>query len=546
MAVWLVPGNSAAQAAPALQDDAVQAISRLVEEMVEPGQPGAGVGIVLGGDVVFSHYAGLANLDTPTPIDASTRFNIASVAKQYTALMVLELAQSGRVDLSQDFRTYLPGVMEGIDPPISVGQLINHTSGIRDVYDLYFITNATWYETDFDNRTALTLLNRQVALNFEPGTDYRYSNSNYILLAELVSAVVDEPFHVYATRFLSERGLGDSSIRRRYGVVIPRLARAYGNYGSGWLEDADIANTQGDGFMYASLPDLLRWETQIWGADRSLPDDLIEMSQRPIEGLSNPAYGYGLEFGFYRGARTVFHEGATGSYNTHVLRFPDFQASIVVVSNNRNISAVALAVRTANLAFDNVFTDAATYPAGPDVISDIGSLDGFLGLYELDSGTFVRLVSRDGDLFREIEWREPVRLIPEADNLYHYETNPNLRLTLTQSAEGRRGFALYAPSQSPQFAQQVPPTPDEETYPASIEGRYFNAETETEIILQHTADGEYVMVKNDRPRTLQLVGRDYLTWNDYRIRVVRDGRGLSTGLTVDRNRVRNLDFPRQD
>ncbi|MEM9233754.1 MAG: serine hydrolase domain-containing protein, partial [Pseudomonadota bacterium] len=91
-----------------MDNETATSIRNLVDELIEDGAPGYAVGVVIDDRIVFSHYAGLANLDTPTPIDARSRFNIASVAKQFTALMILDLVESGQVDLSEDFRTYLP------------------------------------------------------------------------------------------------------------------------------------------------------------------------------------------------------------------------------------------------------------------------------------------------------------------------------------------------------------------------------------------------------------------------------------------------------
>jgi len=530
-----------------LDEERSAELRALIDEQIAADTPGYAVGVVIDDEIVFTHYAGLALLDTPTPIDARTRFNIASVAKQYTALMVLDLAHAGRVSLSQDVRTYLPDALPGIEATITLEHLITHTSGIRDVYDLLFITNATWYETDFDNQAAMTLLAAQTGLNFTPGAEHQYSNSNYILLAELISAVTGEPFHAYATAFLHQRGMTDTSVRRRAGVVVPRLARAYADWGSGWLEFPDIANTQGDGFVFATLPDQLAWERQVWGHDVTLPEALIAQSQRPLEGVSYQGYGYGVEFGRYRGLETVFHEGATGSYNAYTVRFPGSKTSIVTMGNTGQVNAVNLAYQLAQIILADAFVDApASYPAGPERLDAFTGIDEFVGLYQLDSGTRMRLVSREGALFREIEWREPVRMIYEQANMFRYETSPELKLVLTRSEQGVPELALYAPTQPPQFGVWIEPAPQTPDYAASVEGVFYNPETRTEIILEHVQGAEYTMIKNDRPRTLELIGRDYLVWNDYQIRVLRDETGRANGLNVDRNRARNVRFDRRD
>lgn len=515
----------------------------LIDGLIGENEPGYAVGVVIDGEVAFTHYAGLSNLDTPTPIDERTRFNIASVAKQYTALMVLELIQSGQLSLDRSIQSYLPDALPGIEQPITLAQLLTHTSGLRDVYDLFFLTNATWYETDFDNGTALGLLENQTELNFEPGTDHIYSNSNYILLAALIEDVTGEPFPAYADAFFAERGMSGTTARRRAGVVIPRLARAYNDWGSGWLEFTDIANTSGDGFVYATLPDQLHWERQVWGNDATLPESLIETSQAPLTD-EYPAYGFGLEFGFYRGVPITYHEGATGSYNSYTLRFPDQKVSIITMGNTGQVNAVGLGWRIADAVMGDVLTDAAAYPTGPDTIESPGAVGDYLGLYELEGGDFIRLTERDGELFREMEWRDPVRLIPDEGNVFTYASNANLKLALGRTATGEHEFTLYMPNVAPRTATRIAALPIEESYPMSVEGTFFNDETQTEIILQHVENTEYTMIKNGRPRTLELVGRDYLVWNSYRITVLRGETGEATGLSVDRGRIRNVSFDR--
>ncbi|MEO1642081.1 MAG: serine hydrolase domain-containing protein, partial [Pseudomonadota bacterium] len=464
----------------------------------------------------------------------------------FTALMVLDLSREGEIDLNEDFRVYLPDAMPNITERITVAQLITHTSGIRDVYDLFFLTNATWYETDFDNRTALGLLKTQKGLNFEPGSDYLYSNSNYILLAEIIAAVTGERFPEYATTFLNARGMDQSSARRRHGVIIPNLARAYGDYGSGWIENADIANTHGDGFMFATLQDLLHWETQVWGGTASLPLDLVRDSQAPIPNADSAAYGFGLEFGFYRGLPIIYHEGSTGSYNTYVLRFPNHNLSIVTTGNTNQVNAVALARKIANFMLEEAFQDGTGYPTGPKELTALPDAESYLGLYEFDDGNLLTLTERDGELYREMEWSDPVRMVYERDNLFHYETDPSLKLAIFEQENAPTRIEVYSPNQSPQYARLIQAAPNGESYARGLEATFYNDETDTEIILEHYEGNEFQMIKNGRPRTLKLMGNDYLVWNSYRITVLRDEVGVVRGLSVDRGRIKNVLFTRID
>lgn len=538
--------SQVAQASPTVDEEKATAIRDLMGRVIAEDEPGYAVGVVIDDQMVFSHFSGLALLDTPTPIDEDTRFNIASVAKQFTAIMVLELVRSGQIDLAEDFRTYLPDAMPDVEQTITVTHLLTHTSGIRDIYDLFFLTNATWYESDFTNRTAMDLLERQASLNFEPGTSHRYSNSNYILLAELVAKVTGQDFDDYAKGFFEARGMAHSTVRSSSSTIVPRLARAYGNWGSEWMENPDIANTHGDGFVYTTLPDMLHWETQIWGNEATLASDIVLESQAPIEAANYPFYGFGIEFGFYRGVPITYHEGATGSYNTYTMRFPDKKLSVVTMGNTSQVNAVALARRVAEIIMPDAFDDTVGYPAGPQALGPVPSTEDYLGLYELDNAMLFSLTMSEGELYREVEWQEPVRMVYEGANVFHYETDPMMKLALHTDDDGQRRIDIYSPARAPLFGGRIEAAPEGDAYMRSLEGAFYNDETNTEIILKYKQDDEFTMVKNGRPRTLQLKGEDYLVWNAYRITVLRDETGRATGLSVDRDRIRNVAFYRTD
>ncbi len=108
----------------------------LLRADVPEGGPGGALGIVHRGEVIFEDYAGLADLEAEAPIGPATRFNIASNAKQFTALCVLRLAEEGKLDLQDDIRDYLPELLPNIDTALPIENLLTHTSGIRDVYNL--------------------------------------------------------------------------------------------------------------------------------------------------------------------------------------------------------------------------------------------------------------------------------------------------------------------------------------------------------------------------------------------------------------------------
>ncbi len=446
-------------AKPQEQDLSLDTLADWIDSLVKEGEPGLSVGIVRDGEVIFRHSVGLANLENGTKITAQSRFNNASNAKQFTALMVLDLAARGKVDLDADFRTYLSGAMPNVKAKISVKDLITHTSGVRDITELLALTGVTWYEEKIRNQEAMALFYKQNRLNFSPGTKYLYSNSNYILLAELVAAVTGQRFRDYASAFFKARGMAATGYRPRYSSVVPNRARPYG-YWNAWIETVNIANTYGDGFLFTSLDDQLHWEKQVWGAGRTLADSVMAASQQPIDGAGVDDYGYGPELISYRGKPVVQHVGSTGGANAFTMRFPDKRTSIVVLGNTMEVSVVGVGRQMAHAALGEWLRGGptASYPVGPAEAAAKPAKE-YLGTYELPDNTLIKVVERDGAYYREIEWADRVRLIPEDGNLLRYESNANLVLALSNNLKGDPQFTLYMPSVAPRVARASSPLP---------------------------------------------------------------------------------------
>ena len=171
-----------------------EAITKILYQHANDDIPGMAVGIVKDGEIVYEHYLGYANLEHEIKIDKDTRFNIASDAKQFTALCILKLVEQGKLDLKDDIRKYLPDLYKNIEDKITISNLISHTSGVRDYGYLIGLSGKTAWKLFIDNDDVIALLQDQKDLNFKPGTEYLYSNSNYILLTEIVKSVTGQTF----------------------------------------------------------------------------------------------------------------------------------------------------------------------------------------------------------------------------------------------------------------------------------------------------------------------------------------------------------------
>ncbi|QOY90789.1 serine hydrolase domain-containing protein [Paludibaculum fermentans] len=310
--------------------------------------PGVAVGIVRDGKVVLLKGYGTASLEHGVPVTATTVFQAASVSKQFTAFAVYLLEKQGKLSLEDDIRTYLPELPD-FGKSIRIKHLLAHTSGIRDQAAL--LTLAGWRMDDvMTTEQALRVIRRQRALNFEPGSAYLYSNSGYLLLAEIVRHVsgrtfaeftrqnIFDPLHMSNTRFSDDH---ETIIKNRADSYF----REKGAYKRVNLNDSIV----GPSNLYTTAEDMAKWalnlEKPIAG-DRELiakfnEPSLLDNGDRVVY-YSLPGdvgyYAKGQVRRTYRGLEVLSHGGHSGGFRSSFWRFPGQHFAFVLLSNDEHFA----------------------------------------------------------------------------------------------------------------------------------------------------------------------------------------------------------------
>ncbi|WP_083677237.1 serine hydrolase domain-containing protein [Winogradskyella sp. J14-2] len=528
-----------------LEQPIIDKLDSQIEKYIDGISPGMAVGIVKDGVTVFEKYIGYSNLEHDIKIDENTRFNIASNAKQFTALCILRLIEQDKIALDDDVRKYLPELYKEIGHKITVSNLLTHTSGIRDVYGLWALKGKDWYELFIDNDDAIELLKSQTDLNFEPGKEYLYSNSNYILLTEIIEKVTDTKFKDFSNSLFTEIGMGNSSFLTNYMAIIPNKARPYGNW-NGWKEYPVVTELIGDGGLFTTLEDQLKWEQVIQQNNgKNLSTSIISESQSTIDDVDFDNYGYGLMFGKYKGLNYTYHDGSTGAYNATFFRLVDKNLAIVIMSNNGNVPTNYLAKQLTDIVLELDIKN-EIYPSNPEKTERLKDFKNVVGNYQNDEGTIIKISEKEGELFREIYQRDPVKMISEKQSLFHYETNYRLKMNFSEIGTEQQKLTLYLSTQKPSIYYKLPKENLESGYGPSLNGTYFNNETDTEIIIEHVRDDNYNIIKNGRRRDGKLITKDYLRMmSSYKIRVIRDRNGNIQGLNLENGRIKNVIFKKE-
>jgi len=330
--------------------------------------PGASVLVVRDGVPVVRRSYGLANLEEKTPATPATNYRLASVTKQFTASAILLLAQDGRLSLDDRIRQWLPSLPDS-DDAITIRHLLTHTGGLIDYEDIMpesppapapsaasgalpatsdeVVTDPSRQLRDID---VLHLLEKERRLYFEPGTQYRYSNGGYSMLALIVERASGKKFQDFLhERIFEPLGMRDTLAYVAEGPAVPHRAYGYTLANDGKWQRTDQSLTSavlGDGGIYSSIDDLAKWDAAQYD-DRLLSDASRELAFTPWTKTDDERVKYG--FGWRITGATLWHSGETIGFRNVIVRYPKAHLSVIVLTNRNDPEPYRMALAIAQL-----------------------------------------------------------------------------------------------------------------------------------------------------------------------------------------------------
>ena len=329
--------------------------------LISDQEPGAAVLVVKEGRVAFEHGYGVTDLRTRRPIDARTDFRLASVTKQFTAAAVMLLVRDGKLRYEDKLTDIFPDFPE-YGQAITIHHLLAHTSGLPDYEDLMPPADPTlpMEQVQIKDAGVLELLKKQNSRKFVPGTRWAYSNSGYVMLGLVVEKASGRPF----AEFLRDRIFAPlkmtGTVAYEHGKNdVPNRAYGHTREGGRWreMDQSPTSATLGDGGIYSSLSDLLKWDEAL--CRHTLLSELeMRPALTPVRVLEGPPtepdgapadYGFGWFLNPWKRHARMWHYGETSGFRTAIQRFTDDGLTVIVLCNRADLDVRALAVQAAEL-----------------------------------------------------------------------------------------------------------------------------------------------------------------------------------------------------
>jgi CubicO group peptidase (beta-lactamase class C family) len=511
--------------------------------------PGCSMAVYRDGKIAYSRGYGMANLEYGIANGPQTVFRIGSTSKQFTAMAIALLAEQGKLSLDDDIRKFFPE-MPDYGSSVTVRHLVHHTSGLRDYLGL--ASFADWgrhYSVD----EALKLITRQKELNFEPGTEYLYSNSNYFLMAHIVEKVSGQTLHAWSDEHLfGPLAMKDSHFHDDHTHIVPNRADGYSDSRDGFRINMTILDMVGDGGVYTTVTDLLKWDNNFY--ENKLGNGgrkLIDLVYTPGSLNDGEAidYAFGLSVGEHRGVREIQHGGAFVGYRAGLNRYPDQRLSVAVLCNYGETSPTRMARQVAELYLGEALDAVAEEESSPGeakadaaaIAVSAEELNRATGEYWNLNDFRVRSIEQeDGLLYFVRAGRGRTKLAPLGDDRFRMVGVPvHVVVRFEQPSGSPKQMIVDVEGQDTVRFQAFNRVTPSAASLAEVAGEYSSDELDHRQLLK-VVEGELAMVRRGGTDTFQPLAEGVFSSGRITMVLERDEKGAVSGFRLHAGRIRNL------
>lgn len=393
----------------AFAQTAEEKLLQLMEAYFKTNKLNGSVLVIQNDKILLDKGFGLRNIQEHLPNDSNTIFQVGSVTKQFTATVILKLAEMKRLNTSDKLSKYFPDYPKG--DSITIENLLNHTSGIFNYTDDRIFMQTSSMKPVTHKMMLASFMNRP--LKFSPGSNWDYSNSNYILLGYIIEKVTKKPYEKVVQEMIFKPLKMNSSGFNFNKLKSVNKAKGYLIYSKEDAKEAlefDPTVSYAAGGMYSTAEDLYKWQKGMM-SNRIISKVSFDKATLP----NKYNYGYGNYILNINGKKLLAHGGLTFGYSSYLGRVNQDNISIVILNNIVNTSINDIAKNAINILYDKPYKL-------PEIIEDvtlsIEVLNKYIGSYQIAPETFVEITVENGQLFGQATGQNKVLLTSKKEDYF--------------------------------------------------------------------------------------------------------------------------------
>jgi len=525
-------------------------IDSLFIDWSKPNNPGGSVGIIKNGKLIFSKAYGLASLEYNVPNTIETKFNIASISKQFTAMGIVILAQQGKLSIDDDIRKHLPDLPDFGDV-VTIRNMLHHTSGLRSCHAMFAL--AGWRPSDLrTNEDLYRFMKKQQDLNFKPGDEFGYSNTNYMLMVNIIEKITNETFSnwMYETIF-QPLGMTNTYVDGDYISVVANKATSYISTRSNKFERyVESWGYNGAGNIHSTSVDMLKWLENFNNPKAGWKNlfDAIQTVDHLNNGEENN-YAFGLLTREFNGTKSIEHSGATAGFIANSVTYPEEQLSFIILSNysRSGIPQKSNAISEILLKKNAKKKEIKIIAPNKTVKLSNKTLIKYEGSYWNDKEMYVRKIYLKNDTLKyQISKNREYSLLPTGNHVFQ-RLGGGKGVKVKFDLKGKESSMTLSYKKDSYVSQRFNAIVPSKEELALYTGKYYSPELETTYTISlegnnltgyHSRHGEFPMKR---------IKKDFLESRGplRTVKFIKNEEGNSIGILVSNGRVRNLLFEKQ-
>ncbi len=553
LAALVAAGTAGAQHIVGTRDLRALRADSVFQRFDRTDSPGCALGVYQDGRILYARGYGMASLEHGVALTPRSVLDVGSISKQFTAMAMLMLEKEGKLRLDDPIRKYIPEMPPYADK-VSIRRALSQTSGLRDLYTMWGQTGRTFAGDTVD---ALRVITRSAGPNYEPGARYLYTNSGWILAAQIVYRLTGRTLAQFAEeRIFAPLGMHDTRFLADASTILPNGAEGYAprpNGGFRLARSSYDGAIVGAGAVHTSVEDFGRWLNNYDSATIGGRDIITAMTTAtklndgsPAVSGATQAYAIGLTVGTMRGLRVVAHGGSWAGYRGHFLRFPDQRFAVSTFCNLTTSGPDSLARKVAGIYLgDRMQPDSAAIwvsalANAPRMSMNAGALAALAGVWRNVERGEVRRTRVDADTLFMVAG-ERTSMEPLDGGRFRAGSGVEVTFEPSVGAPARMIIRTSGDVSTWTRAEGVTLTAAQL---AEYAGDYRNEEVEATHTWRLEA-GRLAVYSNDRRvGVLEPTYKDGFTRAGSVIDMERDASGRITGFQVEAGRVRQLKFVR--